>query len=261
MLTGIDHLVIAVPDLEGAIAAYRGLGFLPVRGGRHPVGTHNALVAFADGAYLELIAFYAPNPQHRWWEPLRAGGGLVDFCLRTDDLASDAARLRQAGADLGEPQPMSRIRPDGHQVRWRLAIPRGADRGVAPFLIEDDTPREQRVPAETTHPNGVVGIGTLTVAAGDIRPAARWYEALLGVAGRPIERDDLDGHGVRFPIGHHRLELFAPRGPAGCLRAWLADRGPGPWAASLRTDAGPTRTLGPSDTLGVRLALEPASRG
>ena len=73
MLTGIDHLVVVVPDLEAGIAAYEGLGFTVVRGGRHPVGTHNALMAFADGSYMELIAFYQPSPGHRWWLSLVDG--------------------------------------------------------------------------------------------------------------------------------------------------------------------------------------------
>ncbi|PYM68099.1 MAG: VOC family protein, partial [Candidatus Rokuibacteriota bacterium] len=39
MLSGIDHLVIAVPDLEVARKNYEALGFTVVPGGRHPVGT------------------------------------------------------------------------------------------------------------------------------------------------------------------------------------------------------------------------------
>ena len=65
MLTGIDHIVIAVPDLDVARKSYEALGFTVVPGGRHPVGTHNALIAFADGAYVELIAFYEANPSHK----------------------------------------------------------------------------------------------------------------------------------------------------------------------------------------------------
>src|SRR5262249_12580966 len=77
MLQGIDHIVIAVPDLDRAAQSYASLGFTVVQGGRHPVGTHNALIGFADGAYIELIAFYEKNTQHKWWEPLQKGGGLV----------------------------------------------------------------------------------------------------------------------------------------------------------------------------------------
>ncbi|MEK7364696.1 MAG: VOC family protein, partial [candidate division NC10 bacterium] len=111
MLLGIDHLVVAVPDLDTAIRGYTELGFTVVPGGRHPVGTHNALISFADGSYLELIAFYEPSPDHRWWAPLQKGGGLVDFCMQTDDLRGDTAVFRQAGVAIDDPKPLSRVRP------------------------------------------------------------------------------------------------------------------------------------------------------
>src|ERR1700674_5736533 len=87
MLTGIDHLVVVTADLESAIAGCEHLGFTVVRGGRHAAGSHNALVAFADGSYIELIAFQDPASPHPWNVALAKGGGLIDFCAQTDDLA------------------------------------------------------------------------------------------------------------------------------------------------------------------------------
>src|SRR5262249_37027952 len=111
MVTGIDHLVVAVRDLEAATRAYRELGFTVVEGGRHPVGTYNSLIAFDDRAYLELIGFYRDNPEHRWWAPLQRGGGLVDFCLETDDLEADTRAFRAAGVDIADPTGQSPGRP------------------------------------------------------------------------------------------------------------------------------------------------------
>ena len=123
MLRAVDHLVIAVPDLVAAIKTYRDLGFTVTAGGRHTgVGTDNALIPFRDGAYLELVGFNEPRPDHRWWAPLQKGGGLVDFCLQTDDFAGDAAVLRRAGVQVGEPQARHRARPDGVEVRWTCAL-------------------------------------------------------------------------------------------------------------------------------------------
>jgi glyoxalase-like protein len=45
MLLGIDHLVIAVRDLDDAMRAFGALGFTVVRGGRHTTGSRNALIA------------------------------------------------------------------------------------------------------------------------------------------------------------------------------------------------------------------------
>lgn len=246
MLTGIDHLVIAVPDLQTAVQSYTELGFTVVPGGRHPVGTHNALIAFADGAYLELIAFYEPNPAHKWWEPLRRGGGLVDYCMQTDDLRGDMVAFRRAGVAIDDPSPLSRVRPDGYQLTWVLSIPRPPHRGVAPFLIQDETPRRERVPGQTSHPNGVTGIATLTVAVDDVKEVRSWYAAVLGHAGADVRRDDLVAVGTRFVVGPHTFDFVAPAG-AGSLARWLDTRGSSPYAATLKTTHG--------QTLDARLSL------
>jgi catechol 2,3-dioxygenase-like lactoylglutathione lyase family enzyme len=255
MLTGIDHIVIVVRDLAAATKHYEQLGFTGVPGGRHPVGTHNALVAFPDGSYLELIAFYEPNAQHKWWQPLQRGGGLVDFCMQTDDLRGDTAAFRRAGVEIDDPSPLSRMRPDGYHLKWVLAIPRGLHRGVAPFLIEDETPRGERIPRQTRHDNGVTGIATVTVAVSDLPTVRGWYAAVLGQAGRAVARDDLEAAGAGFTIGPHTLEFVTPRTPTSPLRGWLGARGPAPYAATLTTVSATRGPLDPAHTEGARLSL------
>jgi catechol 2,3-dioxygenase-like lactoylglutathione lyase family enzyme len=254
MLKGIDHLVIAVPDLEAAQKAYTELGFTVVPGGRHlGIGTYNVLIAFADGAYLELIAFYEPRPDHRWWTPLQAGGGLVDYCMQTDDLAGDTVALRNAGVTIGDPEDKNRKRPDGYDVRWRFSLARGEHRGVAPFIIEDETPRAERVPRETTHANGVTGIAALTVAVNDEAAIRRWY-ARVAPPGAGVVREDLAASGVRFVIGPHQLDFLVPRGGSGPIAESIRARGAGPYTAAFATTAGAV-TLDPTRTGGARLAL------
>ena len=253
MLQGIDHIVIAVPDLEVAKKNYEALGFTVVAGGRHPVGTHNALIAFTDGSYIELIAFYEANPSHKWWTPLQKGGGLVDFCMQTDDLLGDTAAFRKAGVAIDDPAPLSRVRPDGYQLKWVLSIPREGHRGVAPFLIQDETPREERIPRQMTHKNGVSGIGTVTVVVGDVAAVRTWSMDVLRQPGQEVQRADLDAAGARFTVGPHTLEFVTPRGAAGPLREWLKVRGASPYSATLK--AGKALPLDPTKTLGAKLAL------
>jgi catechol 2,3-dioxygenase-like lactoylglutathione lyase family enzyme len=254
MLQGIDHLVIAVPDLAAAIKTYRDLGFTVVTGGRHTgVGTDNALIAFRDASYLELVGFYEPRPDHRWWAPLQRGGGLVDFCLQTDDLGDDAGVFRRAGVDMGELEPRHRIRPDGVEVRWICALARDAHRGVAPFLIAEDGERDERVPRQRAHANGVTGIGRVTVAVHDLAVVRRWYAEALGALGQDVACPELGATGARFTIGPHTFDFLAPTG-GGPVRDWLAARGASPYAATL---AGAARAI-PLDlgrTWGARLAL------
>jgi catechol 2,3-dioxygenase-like lactoylglutathione lyase family enzyme len=255
MLKGIDHIVIAVRDLEAAAASYTRLGFTVVAGGRHSVATHNALISFTDGAYIELIAFYEAHPSHKWWGALQRGGGLVDFCMQTDDLAADTAAFRAAGVPMEDPSPLSRTRPDGYQLRWVLSIPREGARGVAPFLIQDETPRQERVPRQTVHANGVSGIGTVTVAVAHAGAVRTWYATALGQPGEEIRRDDLEAAGVRFRIGPHAFDFVAPTGRGGPLPGWLAARGPSPFAATLRTSAARRGPLDEAETLGAKLSL------
>jgi catechol 2,3-dioxygenase-like lactoylglutathione lyase family enzyme len=255
MVTGIDHLVVVVRDLEAATRAYQHLGFTVVEGGRHPVGTYNSLIAFEDRAYLELIAFYRDTPEHRWWAPLGRGGGLVDFCLETDDLAADTRAFRAAGVDIADPVGQARVRPDGYQLRWVFSLSRGAHRGVAPFLIRDETGRDERVPRDTRHANGVTGIGSLTVAVDDLPTVRRWYEAALGTPGIEVSRPDAGASGVRFTVGPHALEFLAPRDPVGEIARWLAARGPSPYAATLRAPGGRPGLLDPLRAAGARFVL------
>jgi hypothetical protein len=254
VITGIDHLVVGVEDLEAATRSYSALGFTVTPGGRHPTSTHNALVIFSDGSYLELLAFNEPSPGHRWWPKIQAGGGIIDFCARTDDLEADTDAYRASGVTL-ERRPGARLRPDGREVRWVTSAPGGSAQGIAPFLIQDLTPRSERVAGDHTHPNGVTGVGTITVAVED--SAARgWFANLTRTPGLDVRRDDLAATGVRFFLGRHGVDLVRPAADAGPIVGWLRTRGPGPYEATLLTSAASRR--GPLDeakTLGARLAL------
>jgi len=235
MLKGIDHVVIAVPDLERAVADFSALGFTVVRGGRHTgLGTHNALVAFADGAYFELIAFLVEASPHPWFTAVRKGGGLTDFCMQTDDLDADADAFMQAGARIGEPFAMQRERPDGYIVKWVLAIAQPPLAGAVPFLIKDSTPRDERVPRDRNHRNGAAGIRTLTVAVDDAAAVSTVYARVLAAHGAEIQRDDLGAAGVRFVVGPHELQFVAPLSNDGALAQWLRNRGPSPYEVTLR---------------------------
>lgn len=256
MLTGIDHIVIVLRDLETAVKNYERLGFTVVPGGRHPVGTYNALISLADGAYIELIAFYEDNPDHRWWSPLQKGGGLVDFCMQTDDLAGDTTGLRGAGVKIDDPRPLTRKRPDGYQLKWLLSIPREGHRGVAPFLIKDETPREERIPREMTHKNGATGIGTVVVAVDNLPAVRQWYTSVLEHDGHPVEWDDLKGSGLRFKIGPHFLDFLKPTRKDSPVADWLKARGPSPYAATLRSVSQKSIPMDKSLTYGAELSFE-----
>jgi catechol 2,3-dioxygenase-like lactoylglutathione lyase family enzyme len=256
MLTGIDHLVVLVPDLDTAIRNYTQLGFTVVPGGQHPTGTHNALIGFQDGAYIELIAFREPRPEHRWYWAVEAGGGLIDYCLATDNLHADLEVFRAAGVPMSEPSPLARTRPDGYRLDWVLSMPPTSP-GIFPFLIEDKTPRSERVPKETTHPNGVTGIKSLTMGAPSDDAFAP-LAGMFGVSGSAIMREDLSAAGWGFTIGTHRLNFLAPFEPAGALHDWIRAGGRGVHSAKLLS-ASQTGDLDLALTFNAQFMLENAT--
>jgi catechol 2,3-dioxygenase-like lactoylglutathione lyase family enzyme len=114
----LDHLVILTSQLDRAVRGYEELGFAVTRGGEHDDGlTRNALIPFRDGSYLELVAFVDREDSRDnfwgWRRFLSRGGGLIDYCAASDDLRTDAGRLRDGGFEVDGPTEGGRRRPDG----------------------------------------------------------------------------------------------------------------------------------------------------
>lgn len=255
MILGIDHIVIAVPALKPAAATYRKLGFTVVEGGRHPVGSHNALIAFQDGAYIELLAFYEDSPAHIWWDLLhKRGGGLIDFCMATDDIGADYQAFRRQGVEMSGLDDLSRKRLDGYELAWVNNKVYGKYQGLIPFIIADKTPRSERVPKATSHANGVTGIHCLSLVSDRFEPPAGIMSAVLAVEGQPIRDDELQAAGARFGVGTHRLEYLEPASEDSPLLAHLAARAPRPYRVSFKT-GGAKQTFSPQQSEGVRITL------
>jgi len=185
VIRGLDHVVLVVLDLDAAVAEYRSRGFSVTPGGEHAGGlTHNALVGFHDGSYLELIAFHdlpAASGKHGWAPVAERGGGWADFALLSNDIAQDAAAL---GALVARPpEDGGRTRPDAVAISWRVV----RLEKPLPFLIEDLTARELRVPHEdaANHANGTTGVASIVLGATDpVRVAERYMR--LRERGAPV---------------------------------------------------------------------------
>lgn len=137
-MISIDHVIFVVEDLDRAAdAMFKAHGLASVAGGRHQGhGTANRIVPLGP-AYLELMAVIDPIEAARspmgQWAAATERPGLVPaaLCLRTEDANEEARRLRLAAI------PMTRTRPDGTVLSWRLV---GADQMFGPerlpFFIE-----------------------------------------------------------------------------------------------------------------------------
>jgi hypothetical protein len=196
VIRGLDHVVRVVLDLDTAVAEHRKRGFTVTPGGEHAGGlTHNALIGFQDGSYLELIAFHdvaAARGKHSWAPVAERGGGWADFALLSNDVAEEASALGELVAR--PPEEGGRTRPDSVAIAWRVA----RLEKPLPFLIEDLTARDLRVPhgAAARHANVTTGVASIVLGATDPARVAERY-ARLRERGAPVvevrraERDGL----------------------------------------------------------------------
>jgi len=245
----LDHVVVVVSSLADATSRFADAGFSVTPGGRHDaIPTENALVVFADGSYLELLAMQDPATRDELrglragagWErhlkgvsaiarrflPALAGGdGVADWVLRGSPLRRQAAALRTLGVKASGPVAMARERTDGTRLEWELLLPESR---VHPFWIADRTPRELRVPPASAHGNGATGIAAVRVCAPSVPTAALELGESLGTL--PRLRDgvttlELAGLGVEVVSGEREGACGVVLAGCAGLSGALADFG------------------------------------
>ncbi|MDC0773708.1 VOC family protein [Streptomyces sp. HD] len=139
----LDHLVLATPDLAATVADFaRRTGVTPAPGGTHVgLGTRNHLVSLGGTRYLEIIG---PDPEQSTPgqpRPFDVDGvtapRTVTWAISPPDLDAAIENARAQGYDPGSAQEMSRRRPDGTLLKWRLTDGDDAHpSGLVPFLID-----------------------------------------------------------------------------------------------------------------------------
>lgn len=97
MITGLDHIAIAVPDLEKAVKRFLedfGLEYE----GQEDVASAKTSTAFfpLPATSIELVhPLNGEGPIAKYLE--KKPGGLHHLCFSTDDIDADVARLRDKG--------------------------------------------------------------------------------------------------------------------------------------------------------------------
>jgi hypothetical protein len=224
----IDHVVQLVENLDQAIVQWKGMGFTVSPGGVHADGlTHNALVIFRDGSYIELLAFRSQDTGNHRWARYRGFWGPIDYAISMPDLTDFAAQLQTKGLPYTAPYEGGRTRPDGIALRWRGIIPTDVNRGL-PFFIEDLTDRALRVPTRdenVLHDNAASGIAQVRVDVPRLDAVDDDFEALFGEGAERANAEAFKLHGST-------LTLSQPA--AGSTEAqYITQRGAGPIAVTI----------------------------
>lgn len=124
MLHKIDHVGIAVTDLEQAIATYEALGFTLT--GRDRVDSQGVETAFFQigESSIELIAATEPSsPIAKFLEKNGGKGGLQQLAITVTDIEAELARLKAAGFTLINETPV----PGAHGSLVAFVHPKGTE--------------------------------------------------------------------------------------------------------------------------------------
>jgi len=164
-LIGIDHIPLAVNDVEAAADTYRRLGFAIKPGHLHPDGIRNQHVKFADGAGIELITAPAATDElATQYHQLLAGGEGPAF------VSFHSARLDALGAAL-------RRRQIGYTVNGTMVLP--ASRALQSFFLfagSNRSPTDR--PENFAHTNTARATIGVWIAGGDQPAMLAFFEAL-----------------------------------------------------------------------------------
>lgn len=191
----IDHLVLAVDDLDRAAATFEELGFQVGARNRHPWGTENRLIQFRS-SFLELItvADAGAIPPHAPGafsfgafvrDYLRHREGLAMIALDSRDAAHDATVF--AGAGIGDYRPFTFERegrqPDGTRSHVAFSLAFATDDrlpDVGFFVCQHHYPQAFWNPELQRHPNGAVDIVEVELTVAEPSEHTAYLEAFVG---------------------------------------------------------------------------------
>ncbi|KOU71815.1 hypothetical protein ADK57_10570 [Streptomyces sp. MMG1533] len=187
----LDHLVLATPDLAATVADFaRRTGVTPALGGAHVgLGTRNHLVSLGGTRYLEIIG---PDPDQHAYDGPRpfdadqlAGPRTVTWAISPPDLDAAVAAARAKGYNPGSIRPMSRRRPDGTLLEWRLTDGDTAHpSGLVPFLIDWGSSLHPSASGLPTTP--LLELSASTPDPDEIRPLLAALDTSLPLTAGPV---------------------------------------------------------------------------
>ena len=218
VFTALDHVIVAVADLDAASADYgRLFGRRPSWRGTHPGwGTANALFRLAN-TYVELVA---PLGEGLPADALRAhlaahGAGPYGLAFAVADAGAASATLRARGLATPDPRDGSgRDAASGATRLWRsFWLAPAETRGVPLLVIEHRSPPDA-LPAAAPFGDpaaAVDGLDHAVIMTADPEAAIALYRDRLGL--RLAFDRSFDARGVRllfFRLAGNTIELAAP---------------------------------------------------
>jgi catechol 2,3-dioxygenase-like lactoylglutathione lyase family enzyme len=181
VITGLDHVVVLVGDIEAAAAAYQTL-FARAPAWRNTGDGAERVLFTLDNMTLELMS---PHGDDATATRIRAvlaeqGEGLASICFRAGDIVKMHRRLDRLTL---KPEPVAEVESHdattGATLSWkRTRAATDATRGVRLFFLE--LAKERPLSVRTTVAS-ITAMDHVVIATADPERAAALYGARLGL--------------------------------------------------------------------------------
>lgn len=184
MINALDHLIVAVEDLDKAEENYTKIfGMPPVWKGEHKeLGTANVLFNFQN-TYFELLAIKGEGLGaaliNYYLE--ESGEGLIGMVLGTDDISKATSTFREKGFALADYTEGEGINFKDKQARkWKnLFLPPELTRGIFSFIIQHT---EGELPLHKSQEPSVINkLDHLVINTNDADGFIKIYKDIFGI--------------------------------------------------------------------------------
>jgi hypothetical protein len=284
MARGLDHIVHAVRDLEGAADRYRQLGFAVGARNRHPWGTHNHIVQL-PGFFIELLTVSEPEKLGADVFSTLFGAYNRDFLTRAEGYSLLILESKNAREDEGDYRaagilaaPALRFeregkRPDGTTVKVGFSLAFAEDKASPDIhfaACQQHYPENFWNPAFQKHANGTTAVAGVVAVDDEPENHRQFLAAFAGAPAAAVS----GGLTIETPRG--TIEMLTPTAFSQRYAVPAPDVSRGARLAALRllTDAealasladigginrGGRTVIGPENAMGAVLIFEAARR-
>jgi len=254
---GMDHVGVAVPDLEAAARTYQDvLGFTRPQTGRLPNGIRNVNFYFADATYLELLTHYDRGKATWLADFTDTHSGALFLVLSAYSAEATASFLAPRGLRISKPVSGT-IQTAADQAmpeeKWKtFAYEKSPLPGDPLYFIAYHRPgreaylaklQDRRVRRLLYHDNTALGLKAVWLAVDDLPRATQAFVAAGFTPGRTFTEPRLHANGQVIEAGEGAIHLLSSATADGEVAAFLRRRG-GPGLMGVTIEAGSASAAG-----------------
>lgn len=223
----LNHVEIAVRDLDAAKRLYSALGFAVTSNSQLSIGTQNSIAIVGGENYLELATPYDMSlaGARDMTDRLKRGDGAIFAGLQISSGEQAVRDLRAAGLKIDGPTPGMVTASDMKGIGGWWIVSFSDEMASRPlFLIQYDGSPPPGLPPP---PNSASSLTGLLVAVNDPEKAAAGYVNIGKVSDRAVLLPEFDATAKEIVLESGSIFLLSATDPTGPTARRLKEQGEG----------------------------------